>query len=89
MSEPPEGKAWVRVLGPGCRRCDTLYERVARVLDEMDRADVGVEHVKDPDRILDYGPVLTPALIIDDLLVLSGRVPSEASLRELLGKHLG
>ncbi len=89
MSESAEGEARVRVLGPGCRRCDTLYERVERVLGEMGRAEVGAEHVKDPDEILNYGPILTPALVIDDLLVLSGRVPTESALRELLGKHLG
>ena len=45
--------------------------------------------VSDPDEILTYGPILTPALVVDGLLVLSGRVPTESALRELLGKHLG
>jgi small redox-active disulfide protein 2 len=89
MSESADAQAQVRVLGPGCRRCDTLYERLGRVLEEMNREDVSVEHVKDPDEILTYGPILTPALVIDGLLVLSGRVPTESALRELLGKHLG
>ncbi len=88
MPESAEGRARVRVLGPGCRRCETLYERVSRVVEETGRADITAEHVTDPDEILTYGPILTPALVIDDLLVLSGRVPTESAVRELLSKHL-
>lgn len=78
----------VVVLGPGCRRCDSLYELTRRVLRAVG-ADLPVERVSDLDAIADYGPILTPALIIDDTLVSSGRVPSEAALRGLLRDRLG
>jgi small redox-active disulfide protein 2 len=78
----------VAVLGPGCRRCDSLYELTRRVLRAVG-ADLPVERVSDLDAIADYGPILTPALVIDDTLISSGRVPSEAALRGLLRKRLG
>jgi excisionase family DNA binding protein len=78
----------VVVLGPGCRRCDALYELTRRVLRAVG-ADLPVERVSDLDAIADYGPILTPALVIDDTLISSGRVPSEAALRGLLHDRLG
>ncbi len=88
MAESTPG-ARVQVLGPGCRRCDALHELVVRVLRDLDRTDVAVEHVTELNRIVVFGPVVTPALVIDGELVLSGRVPDESDLRELLGGHLG
>lgn len=85
-TEPP---CRVQVLGPGCRRCRTLHEMTVRALQEMGETDVAVEHVTDLERIVQWGPVLTPALVINGEMVLTGRVPDEGSLRELLVRHLG
>ena len=76
------------VLGPGCRRCNALSQLAAKALKAMGRADVVVERVSDLDSIAAYGPVLTPALMVNDTIVLNGRLPSEAALRDLLGQHL-
>jgi len=77
----------VLVLGPGCKRCDALYELTARVLRDEGYDDVPVERATDLDEIAAFGPVLTPGLVVDGQLVLSGRVPSEATLRNLLVRH--
>lgn len=76
------------VLGMGCRKCIQLYELTRQTLAQMGREDVPVEHVKNPDDIAAYGPVLTPALVVDDTVVLSGRVPAEVALRDILDRHL-
>jgi excisionase family DNA binding protein len=78
----------VAVLGPGCRRCNALHDLATRVLKAAGRPDVVVERVSDLDAIAAYGPVLTPALMINDAIVFSGRVPSEAALQNLLRQHL-
>lgn len=78
----------VAVLGPGCRRCDALYELTTRVLRATGRPDVIVERVHSLEDIAAYGPVVTPALVIDNKIVLSARVPTEAALKALLAKHL-
>jgi len=86
---PGPEDARVIVLGPGCRRCDALYAQARRVLDRMGLKDVAMTHVRDIDDIADYGPVLTPALLIDGQLVTSGRIPSEEALRKAFGAALG
>ena len=78
----------VLVLGPGCKRCVTLYELTARVLQEQGYGDVSIERTTDLDDIAAFGPVLTPGLVINGQLVLSGRVPSETTLKNLLARHL-
>lgn len=86
----PEGKTHeVAVLGPGCRRCDALYEATMRVVSGLSRDDVRVARVKDLDEIAAFGPVLTPALVVDGALVLSGRVPRDRALADLLRRHVG
>jgi small redox-active disulfide protein 2 len=81
--------ARVAVLGPGCRRCTAMYKLTIRALRSIGRADLVVHRVSDLDEIAEYGPILTPALAVDDQIIVTGRIPSEAALRELLTRHLG
>lgn len=83
-----EPRASVQVLGPGCRRCHALHEMTVRVLREMGQTGVAVEHVTDLGRIVEWGPVVTPALVVNGEMILSGRVPDEDDLRCLLSAHL-
>jgi len=85
----PAGPRQVMVLGPGCRRCDALYDTVRRVLRTLPEGEYEIERVSDLDEITGFGPVLTPALVVDDAIVASGRVPSEATLRKLLSEPPG
>ncbi len=78
----------ILVLGSGCTKCNALYELVIRVVQGMGLENVRVEHVTDVDDITAFGPVLTPGLVIDQQLVMDGRVPNEVSLRQILEKHL-
>ena len=76
----------IKVLGPGCTNCVNL-ERVTR----QAVADLGIEatieKVTDYPTIVGYGVMSTPALVVDEQLVLSGRVPTAAAVRELLTAH--
>ncbi len=78
----------VVILGPGCRRCRALYELTTKVLGELKQVDVPIEHVKDLDDIAAYGPVVTPALVVDGSIVVSGRVPTETALKGVLARYL-
>lgn len=73
----------VKVLGPGCRNCKNL-EHVTREALETLGFDAVVEKVTDYPTIVGYGVMSTPALVVDDQVVLSGRVPTAAEVRELL-----
>ncbi len=76
----------VKVLGPGCRNCQNL-ERVTRDALEDLGVDATIEKVTDYPTIAGYGVMSTPALVVDEQLVLAGRVPTAAQVRDLLATH--
>jgi small redox-active disulfide protein 2 len=78
----------IKVLGPGCTNCKTL-ERVTREAVDALGVDATIEKVEDYPTIVGYGVMSTPALVIDEQLVLSGRVPKAAEVRELLAARAG
>ena len=73
----------IKVLGPGCRNCVTLEARTREAIDSLGVA-AELEKVTDYGEIANFGVVSTPALVVDDRVVLSGRVPTVAALRQLL-----
>jgi len=84
----PDQSRRLMVLGTGCGKCDRLYELASRTLEDLQFDDVVVQRVTDPNEIADYGPLLTPALVLDDIVLASGRVLDSGALRELLVEHL-
>jgi small redox-active disulfide protein 2 len=76
----------VLVLGPGCKNCDAL-ERATREAIERLGVDATVEKVTDYATIAGYGVMATPALVVDDVVVSTGRVLSPTRITELLGAH--
>ena len=88
MPAEPRAEHSVVVLGPGCKRCETLFESTRRLIDELQPGSVSVRHVTDLDEIAEYGIVLTPALVVNDTILVSGRVPTEKKLRSMLTKAL-
>lgn len=73
----------IKILGPGCTNCVNL-ERVTREAVADLGIDAEIEKVTDYSAILGYGVMSTPGLVVDDTVVLSGRVPTAAQVRELL-----
>lgn len=73
----------VKILGPGCANCRKL-EAVAR--EAAAGAGVEAEFVKvtDMKAIMAYDVLTTPGLVIDEKLVSSGRIPSQAEVRQWL-----
>ena len=73
----------IKVLGPGCNNCKNLERVTKEALSELG-VDATVEKVEDYPTIVGYGVMSTPALVIDEKLVLSGRVPRTAEVRDLI-----
>lgn len=73
----------IQVLGSGCPRCRTLAARVEEAAQEQG-IPCEIEKVTDIDRILAFGMLSTPGLVVDGELKLSGRVPSREELGRLL-----
>jgi small redox-active disulfide protein 2 len=76
----------IKVLGPGCHNCKTL-ERVTRQAIAELGLDATIEKVEDYPTIVGYGVLSTPALVVDEKVVLSGRVPRTAEVRQLLASR--
>ncbi len=73
----------IKVLGPGCNNCKNL-ERATREAIATLGIDATIEKVEDYPSIMGYGVMSTPALVIDEKVVVSGRVPTPTQIRELL-----
>ncbi|HEX6230553.1 MAG TPA: thioredoxin family protein [Actinomycetota bacterium] len=73
----------IRILGPGCIRCETLFEHTKRAVADLGM-DAEVRKVEDLDEIVRRGILATPALVVDDRLLLAGHVPTASRIRELL-----
>ncbi len=69
----------IKILGPGCARCDQLEKITKEVVKELD-IDVSLEHVKDVKKIMEYPILHTPGLVLNEELVCSGRVPTKAEV---------
>jgi small redox-active disulfide protein 2 len=73
----------IKVLGPGCNNCKNL-ERVTREAVAELGMTVTIEKVEDYSEIAGYGVMSTPALVIDERVIVSGRVPKPSEVREML-----
>lgn len=73
----------VKILGPGCKNCERLEARTREALQEL-RLDASVEKVTDYAQIAAYGVMKTPGLVVDEHLVMSGRVPTAGEIAGLL-----
>lgn len=73
----------VLVLGPGCQKCLTLFERTKQAAQEIG-LECEIEKVSDINAIIGFGVLTTPALVVDGTIKMSGRVPTVAQLKELL-----
>ena len=78
----------IKVLGSGCTNCQNLEKATREALAQLG-VDATVEHVTDPADIASYGVMRTPGLVVDEEVVLSGRVPTAAAVRELLAARTG
>ncbi len=76
-------KREVKVLGPGCPKCELLYENVVKALDELG-IPADLVKIKDFMQIAAHGVLTTPGLVIDGKLVSQGKVLSVEEIKELL-----
>jgi hypothetical protein len=73
----------IKVLGPGCPRCDKLEQDLMAMMAELDIS-AGLEHVRDPIEIASYGVMGSPALVINGEVKAVGSIPSKNKLKEWL-----
>ena len=73
----------IEVLGTGCPKCEQLLEMVRKAVDETG-SEFDIVKVSDLSDIMEYGVMLTPALVINGEIKVSGKLPDLDSLKQML-----
>jgi small redox-active disulfide protein 2 len=73
----------IKILGPGCARCLSLQKTVKEVIAAR-KLDIRVEKVTDMKKIMQYPILMTPGLVINEKVVMSGKVPSKAEVERYI-----
>ncbi len=76
----------ILVLGPGCVRCQTLFEHTKEAIDTLG-LDVDVRKVEDMAEMVSRGIFASPALVVNGQVVLAGQVPTVSRIRDLLSSE--
>ena len=71
----------IKILGPGCAKCNRLEQLTREAVAELG-INADFEHVTQIEHIMAYPIMTTPALVVDERVKCSGRIPSKG---ELLG----
>ena len=73
----------IKVLGSGCTNCINLEKLCKEVVTE-NNFDAEIEKVTDYKEIMSYGIMSTPGLVINEKVILSGKLPTKTTLAHLL-----
>ena len=73
----------IKVLGGGCCRCENLLSAVREAVAEKG-IDAEIEYITDMAKIMEYGIMSTPALMVDNKVVSAGRVLKSKEIIKLL-----
>ena len=73
----------IRILGPGCERCDQVEKTTREVVEELG-IDASLEHVRDVKEIMEYPILHTPGLVLNEEVVCFGRVPTKAEITQFV-----
>ena len=73
----------IKILGSGCAKCNRLEQLTREAVAELG-LDARFEHVREMEQIMAYPIMTTPALVVDEQVLVSGRMPSKEELRAWL-----
>lgn len=73
----------IEILGTGCAKCKSLFDITKEAVGKSGRF-AQIDKVEDIQKIMEYGVMSTPALVIDGEVKLSGRVPNLSEVEEII-----
>ena len=82
---PVEGICCVKVLGAGCKSCHEQYENAKAAVQALG-LNVEVEYITDMEKVMGYGVMSMPAIVVNDQVVSMGKVLKAADVEKLLHK---
>ena len=71
----------IRILGPGCPRCQEVEKRTKEVVAELGIA-VDVQKVTDLKKIMEYKIMTTPGLVINGKVKCAGKIPAKSQIKQ-------
>lgn len=71
----------IKILGSGCPNCLALEKNTKQALAELGLRGTVVEAVHDIDKIIAYGVMSTPAIVVDEQVKAAGRIPDAAEIK--------
>ena len=75
----------IKVLGAGCKSCHEQHENVKKAVANMG-LDAEVEYITDMEKVMSYGVMSMPAIVVNEQVVSMGKVLKAAQVEELLKK---
>lgn len=76
----------IQVLGTGCPKCKKMEETARNAAEELN-LDFLLEKVTEIDKIMDFGVMTTPGLVVDGLVKVTGKVPSPDEMKSILSEN--
>jgi small redox-active disulfide protein 2 len=74
----------VRIYGAGCPRCKQTFQVIIDTASQLDIA-LDIQKVEDLAEIVKAGIMSTPAVSVDGKVVLAGKIPTPAQVKEWIG----
>ncbi len=75
----------IEILGTGCPKCKKLNELVEEAINEL-VVSAEIIKVTDINKIIDYGVMVTPALVIDGDVKMAGKIPEKEEIEKWIEK---
>ena len=82
---PVDGICCIKVLGAGCKSCHEQYENAKAAVKALG-LDLEVEYITDMEKVMAYGVMSMPAIVVNDKVVSMGKVLKAADVEKLLHK---
>lgn len=73
----------IKILGTGCARCKQTESIIRETLDEVG-VSANIEKVTDIEDIVGYGVMVTPAVVVDDKVLFTGKVPTKEDVKAMV-----
>lgn len=76
----------IKILGTGCPNCQKLEANTKQAIEEL-KLEAVMEKITEIQDIMSYGIMSTPALVVDDAVLVVGMVPDAKQIKEVLENH--
>ncbi|CAK7085535.1 thioredoxin family protein [Tissierella sp.] len=75
----------IKILGAGCDKCDKSYDNAVKAAADLG-IEVEIEKVEDLITMMKYGIMTTPGIVVDEKVVMVGRIPKVEEFKSMIQK---